>query len=759
MSIGKITRRVFLGGAAAIAGGLAVGYYSYRRPYPNPLADDLAAGEATFNPYVKIAADNTITIIVPRAEMGQGVTTTLAAMVAEELDVDLHAVEIEHGPAAPAYYNRSILAEGAPFPVFDESILAETVRTLQGGVSRLFGIQATGGSTSVRDAYEKMRQAGSAARLMLTEAAARRWGLAAADLKTENGRVADPASGKSLSYGELATEAATLDPPSKIELRPRSQWRYLGKSPGRTDTAAKVTGKAVFGIDAVLPDMLYGTVKISPRFGAGAKRVDTAAALKIPGVVRIVPIEAPMGSGFGIVAENTWAAFKGAEALEVEWQDAPYPTDTAGLMGVIEDTLNSDESGFSLRDDGDAEAALSDVPAEDLVKAEYRAPYLAHACMEPMNATARWNGSRLEVWSPNQSPTLVQMAAASAFDIEAGDVIVHTTLLGGGFGRRVDVDFSLYAAIMARHTEDRPIKVTWSREEDIRHDAYRPAAIGRFRARVGKGRPPAAMAARIAASSPVRGVMARTFPGLPAAGPDRTIVEGTFDQPYEFADCKVTGLIAPQPVPAGFWRSVGFSYNAFFNETFLDEVAERAGLDPLEMRLDLMQPWPTAVKLMKKVAGMSGWGAPAPKDRGKGIAFSLSFGSWVAQVVEVRDTGDGIRIENVWCAADPGEVLDPAIFKAQIQSGVVFGLSSAIGQEITFRDGEVVEGNFDDYDAVRMPQCPIIEVALLENAPRLGGAGEVGTPPSIPALGNAIYAATGTRIRELPFSKAVTFVG
>lgn len=758
MNIGKITRRTFLGAVVAVGGGLAVGYYFYRKPYPNPLKDGLADGEATFNPFVKISADNSVTIIVPRAEMGQGVTTTLAALVAEELDVDLDAVHVEHGPASPAYYNQAMLAESAPFPAFDHGMVADSVRAVQGGVSKVFGIQATGGSSSVRDGYEKMRHAGCAARMMLVKAAALRWGVAESTLETSDGTVRDPASGKTATYGALAAAAATQKPPSEIVLRDKSKWRYLGKSPGRTDCLAKVTGTAGFGIDVALPDMLYGTVKMSPRFGAKAKSMDDSAALKVPGVRKVVAIDAPMGSGFGIIADNTWAAFKGAEALEVTWEEASYPADTTGLMAQIADTLNGDDDGFSLRDDGDAAAILAAAPAEELIEAEYRAPYLAHTCMEPMNATARWTGNKLELWSPNQAPTVIQMALSSQFGIESEDITVNTTFLGGGFGRRAEMDFSLYAAAVARYADGRPVKVTWSREEDVRHDAYRPAAIGRFRARVKKGETPAAMLARIAGPSPVRGVMARTFPSLPAAGPDRTVIEGVFDQPYAIKDYKVTGLISPGSIPVGFWRSVGNSFNGFFNETFLDEVAHKAGLDSVAMRFEMMKSYPTAVKVMEKVASMANWGAPLAQGHGKGVAFTLSFGSWVGQVVEVSVADDAIRIENVWCAADCGEVLDPAIFKSQVQSAIIYGLSSAMGQEITFADGEVQESNFDTYDAMRINQCPIIEVAILENSPHMGGAGEIGTPPSIPALGNAIFAATGKRIRELPLSKAVTFV-
>jgi len=724
MNIRKIARRTFLIGAVAAAGGVAVGFYYVRRPHDNPLLDGLAHDERAFNPYVKIAADGTVTIFVPRAEMGQGVQTTLAALVAEELDVELDAVQIKHGPAAAAYYNGAMLAEVPATAEPEDGAMASVMKTVTGSVSKVLGLQVTGGSSATRDAFDKMRHAGCAARMMLERAAAQRWNVDAARLETENGFVINPATGRKLGYGELAAEAAQVEPPRDIELRPKSQWRLLGKAQPRTDLRGKVTGVARFGIDVDLPDMLFGTVRISPRFGAKTKSFDDTAALKVPGVLKIVPIDTTFGAGFGVIAENTWAAFRGAEALEVEWQDAAYPADTAGLMGLIEQALDG-EDGHVLADDGDAVAALDAAPADQVIRAEYRVPYLAHACMEPMNATAQWTGGRLEIWAPNQGPTLVRMAVASALDIDGDNITVNTTLLGGGFGRRAEVDFALYAAIVARAAGGRPVKVTWTREEDTRHDAYRPAAIGRFRARIEKGAAPKVIQARIAGSSPTQSIMARTFPAFSPGGKDPSIGEGSFDPPYAFTDRFVTEAIPEWPIPVGFWRSVGYSYNGFFHESFMDEIAHRSGIDPVKMRLELTQPWPAAHGVIAKVAEMADWGAPLPEGKGKGVAFVFSFGTWVAQVVQVANTEDGILIEKVWCAADPGEVLDPRIFATQMQSGIIFGLSSAIGQEITFADGEVEQGNFDSYDAVRLNQCPEIEVALLQNAVRMGGAGDV----------------------------------
>lgn len=754
--MGKIARRAFLIGTAAVAGGLAVGYYYVRRPHPNPLLADAAEGEAVFNPYVKVAADGTITIITPRAEMGQGVHTTLAALVAEELDVELDAVQIEHGPAGDTYYNAAMLEEGGPFPIFDESFAARATATASGALSKMLGLQVTGGSSSIRDGYVKMREAGCAARELLVAAAAARWNVDAGSLKTGGGRVSNPASGESLAYGELAAAAARLDPPSEMRLREPGDWRLLGKPVARTDIPAKADGSAEFGVDVRLPDMLYGTVVIAPRFGAQPQKADTAAAEQVPGVRKVVPIDILSGAGFGIIADNTWAAFQGARALDVTWGPAAYPADSDALMTTIAGSLDG-EDGFTLRENGDAPAALDAADGGEILEAEYRAPYLAHACMEPMNATARLRDGRLEIWAPNQAPTIIQMVAAGLAGLETEQVSVNTTYLGGGFGRRGEVDFPLYAVELAKHTDGRPVKVTWTREEDTRHDTYRPAAVARFRARLGGDRQVDAFEGRFAAPSIIQSVMARTFPDIAPAGPDRTIVEGAFDQPYSFAHHRIAGTPVDIPIPVGFWRSVGNSQNAFFHESFIDEIAAAAGKDPVALRLELMREHPTAQKVVERVAEMANWGASLPAGRGKGLAFTLSFGAWVGQVVEVSTGEDGLRVEQVWCAADLGHVMDPAIVEAQMMSGIVYGLSAAIGQQITFADGMVEQGNFDDYDALRMDRCPRIDVALLENAKKMGGAGEPGLPPVAPALGNAIFAATGTRLRQMPFGEAVDF--
>jgi isoquinoline 1-oxidoreductase beta subunit len=755
-NVGKIARRTFLIGAAAVAGGVAVGYWYVSRPYANPLEGELAEGEATFNPYVKIAPDNTITVIAPRAEMGQGVSTTLAALVAEELDVPLEMVKVEHGPASFAYYNAALLEEGGPFPFYDRSLMAETVRGALGGVSKVLGFQGTGGSSSTRDAFDKMRQAGAAARHVLVQAAGQRLGVAASELTTGDGGVTHKASGRSVTYGEVAAAAAAVEPPSTIRLKEKSEWKLLGKPQMRVDMLAKVTGAPIFGIDTVLPDMLFGTVKMSPRFRAKPVKADLSKAEKMPGVVQIVPLDTSYGHGFGVIAQNTWAAFQAAEAIEVEWNAGDYPADGAAISQALTDALASGE-GSALRDDGDVDTTFADAPRERLVEANYEVPFLAHACMEPMNATARLSDGVLDVWSPNQMPTLTRYLCAQAVGVERDRVNVHTTHLGGGFGRRGEMDFSVYAALLAKEAGGRPVKVTWTREEDIRHDVYRPAAAGRFQARLGGDGLPEALDMRIASPSVIGSALRRMFPSVSPLGPDRTITDGSHNQPYAIPNYRVTGIAADIGVPVGFWRSVGNSINGFFHECFMDEIAAAGKTDPLELRRKLIAPWPTAVKVIDKVAEMAKWGEPLAPGRAKGFAFTLSFGGWVAEVVQVADTPDGIRIEKVWIAADVGTALDPGIIEAQLVSGAIFGLSAAMGQEITFADGMVEQSNFHDFDAMRISQCPAFEVAILENAERMGGVGEIGTPPAAPALANAVFALTGRRIRSLPLSREVAF--
>lgn len=744
-----ITRRTFMGLGLAGAGGLAVGYYYYKKPYDNPLLAMAAENDAVLTPYVLITPDNQITIIAPRAEMGQGVHTTLAALVAEELDVTLEQVNVIHGPASKAYYNEAMFVDGGPFPFFDESITAGIARQSMKVVSKFLALQVTGGSSASIDAYVKMREAGCAARMALVGAAAARWDVSADDLQTANGIIINPADGNRLTYGEVASDAAGMAPPSKLALRPRSEWKILGKSQQRVESLDKVTGAPIFGIDVQLPDMLYGTVKMSPHYGVGAKTFDKVAALDVSGVLDVIEIETTTGSGFGIIAENTWAAFQGAEALEVLWHTPPYPLDSAGMKTKLDEALAA-APDFELNVKGD------EAPAN--ISATYEVPYLAHTTMEPMNATAQLLNGKLELWLGTQAPGLAQSTCANLLGIDVEDITVNTLRMGGGFGRRTEVDVPLYAAAMAAKTGGHPIKVTWSREEDMTHDTYRPMAKGVFGASIVDGKL-SGLSVDIASPSILGSIMGRTFPSLSPTGPEKIVLEGGYDQPSVIPNTRFSAHIADLPIPIGFWRSVGNSFNGFFYESFIDEVAAYLNQDPLDFRLSMLNnaEHKPAREVLKHVAAMSGWGTPLPAGKGRGIAHVISFGTWVAQVVQV-DVTNGVKIEKVWCAADPGLVLDPANFKAQMMSGIVYGLSQALDQEVTFADGRVEQTNFPDFDAMRMAQCPEILVELLENAPKMGGAGEPGTPPSTPALANAIFNANGQRIRSMPLSREIDFI-
>ncbi len=756
--IATITRRTFLAGAAVIAGGAAFGYYKYKQPFDNPLEGDLAEGESTFNPYVKIGADNTITIIAPRAEMGQGVYTTLAALVAEELDVTLEQIDIEHGPGSAAYYNEAVMRDSAPVPAFEHGLLADSIRSGLTVASKFLAFQVTGGSSSTADAYERMRYAGAMAREMLKAAAAEKLGVAPSSLKTDAGQIMDPASGKVLTYGEVAAAAAKLDPPSDVPLRQKSEWKMLGKPQMRKDMPAKVTGAPVFGIDVDLPDMLYATVRMNPQPGGGMKGFDDTQAKAMRGVKKILRIDSPYGKGVAVVADNTWRAFKAAEAVEIEWEDGSGPRSSDEVGNLLDKALGSGDF-FSLRTIGEPDIVFADAPREKIVEAVYDAPFLSHATMEPMNATARFKDGVLDLWAPNQTPPLMALVGSLVAGIEDDKINVHTTFLGGGFGRRLEPDFADYAVRIAMETGGQPVKVTWTREEDVTHGPYRPVARGRYRAVMDDSGLPKAFVGAVASPSVVASTLKRILPGVPAAGPDNTLVHGAFDQPYSIPNYRIDGYKVPiEGIDVASWRSVGNSFNAFMHESFIDELAHAGGKDPLEFRRALMKDYPVALAILDKLADISGWGNALPAGKARGLAFTLSFGTWVGEVVQVADVNGDIRVEKVWCVADPGLVIDPRNFEAQMMSGIIFGLSAGIGQKITFSDGVVEQSNFHDFDAMRMYQCPEIEIITLENSGQLSGAGEPGLPPVAPALANAIFALNGKRVRRMPLNEEVTFV-
>lgn len=741
--LGTIARRTFLIGSTAIAGGAAFGVWAYKTPYGNPLEAGLSEGEATLTPYVKIDQDG-VTIITPRAEMGQGIHTTLAALVAEELDVELEDVRVEHGPASKAYFNDGITEEAVPFAATDHSEKAERMRGVVKKVGKLLGMQITGGSSSIPDGYIKMRIAGAAARAALIGAAAKQWDVDADTLSTDNGAVVSP-DGKRLDYTQLAVAASDIKLPKEPELKPRSEWKILGKTMPRVDVVGKSTGTAQFSIDVRFADMLYAAVKMGPYMLCPITGHDASKAEAMPGVKKIVPLS----DGVAVLATNTWNAMQAANAITVDYDTPNYPADTAGQIAATAASFDAEPDGEN-RNDGNVEEALDG----NVIEREYYVPYLAHATMEPMNAAVLLKDGRLDIWVGNQLPTQIVVEAKKHLDISAENVHVHTTLMGGAFGRRAEMDYIIQALHIAKSVEGTPIKLTWSREDDMRHDAYRPMAMARFAGKVENGKA-VALDAKYAAPSVLTSQMGRIGTSVP--GPDATIVQSAWDQPYGIPNYRVRGYRPEVMLPLGSWRSVGASQNAFFTESMIDEMAHEARVDPYKFRMDMMTD-EASKAVLARVATMAKWGSSLPSNRARGIAFCLSFGVPTAEVVEIVQTENGIKIDKAWAAVDVGIALDPGNIEAQVQGGLNFGLAAAMTGEITVKDGAVEQGNFHDYDSIRMYQASSVEVAILESGKKIRGIGEPGTPPAAPALANAIFALTGQRIRSLPLRNAVDFV-
>lgn len=740
-----IARRGFLIGSAAVAGGVVFGVYKYHQPHPNPLLADPVQGTTALTPYLRIDAQG-VTIITPRAEMGQGVQSTLAALVAEELDLTWNGLRIEHGPPAAAYFNEAGVTEGVPFSPLDHSATAEMMRGTMGVLAKFLAMQFTGGSSSMPDAFDKMRQAGATARWALVQAAAEHWQLSAATLKTRGGAVVAP-DGRTLPYTKLALAAAQLKLPASVPLKPREQWQLLGTALPRLDTVAKINGTATYAIDVILPDMVYAAVRKNPALEAPLKAFDPAPALAMKGVLKVVAIP----GGVAAIADNTWRAMQAVRAVQCDWAPPVHADSTQALIEHITASFNDTHEDSQLRNDGDIVTALQ---GKKILEAEYRAPFLAHAPLEPPTAVARLHEGQLDVWVGTQMPTLVLEQSAKLAGLETSKVHLHVTSMGGSFGRRLETDFIDQVVRLAMAMPGKAVKLTWSREEDLTQDAFRPAAVARLRGATGEGKA-IALDVRVASLSVLASQGARA--GLAIPGPDKLIADGTYEQPYGIAHYRATAYRAPTSIPVSSWRSVGNSFNGFFMEGFIDELAHQAGADPLAFRLGLLTHEPSR-QVLQAVADLANWDQPLAQGRGRGVAYHLSFGVPVAEVVEVTQTPKGIRIDRVCIAADVGTALDPRNIEAQLQGAVIFGLSAAMFGEITFAQGAVEQKNFHQYESLRMHQSPFIEVKVLALGGPIRGIGEPGTPPAAPALANAIFNATGQRIRELPLRKHIVFV-
>ncbi|MDF2994606.1 MAG: aldehyde dehydrogenase [Xanthobacteraceae bacterium] len=702
----QLSRRALLTAAAAAGGGLLIGF-----PLRQPARAQAPAKLPVPNAFIRIGPDNKVTFLVPYVEMGQGAYTAQMQILAEELEVDPSTVTVE--PAPP-----------------DEPLYANP----------LLGGQITGGSASLRGAWITLRTAGACARLMLVEAAARQWGVAVESCTAANGTVTHAASGRTLSYGALATAAAQLPVPQSPALKKPGSFKVVGKPTPRVDTPAKVTGEAKFGIDARVPGMRYAFVSACPVFGGTLASIDDSAALKVPGVQQVVRIE----DALAVVARNSWAARTGLAALRVTWNDGPNANlDTAALIAELDAGL--DRQGLIATNTGDTAAA--EAGAASRYQADFRQPILAHAALEPLSCTVHVRDGGCEIWLGSQVLGRAQKAAADALGVPLDKVVAHNHLLGGGFGRRLETDYVSQAVKLAKNVEG-PVKITWTREEDMRHDYYR--YLNNSRVTVGldaKGQP-VSWRHRVVGPN----IMSRFLPIYQKDGVDLDIV-GSAHGPYDIPNVFIEYVRqeAPNGLNTGNWRGVGATRNVYIVESVMDELAARAGRDPVEYRLGLMQGAPRVRAALEIAARMAQWGRKLPERTAMGVATFTDFGSYLAVIAQVRVANSGhVTVEHVWCAVDTGIPINPDIIRAQIEGGIVFGLTAALQGRITVAKGRVVEGNFDTYPVMRMRESPPIEVHIIESEADPGGVGEPGTSGAIAAVANAVAAATGRRAFTLP---------
>ena len=750
--MGKLTRRAFLITGAAVTGGLVVGAGYLSSIDMTGLDGSINAdGTVSLNAWIRIGEDGTITFAVPRTEMGQGVHTALPMLVAEELEVDLGGdnIRVEHPVEELAVYANYTLG----LNVRPE----EATGPLYWAGKKVFGIFpyiGTGGSTSVVAAWEPLRVAGASARLMLAEAAADAWQVPADECFGEDGHIVHRPTGRRLAYGELARAAAAKAPTENPPLKPASEFKLIGRATARLDIPSKVIGEAMFGIDVTLPNMAYAAIRQSPVFGGTVKSMDADVVRSMPGVVEVVNL----GDAVGVIADNTWHAKQAVEALPVEFNDnGNAGGSSAQWLADMHRALDA-EDAHAFRDDGDVDAAIAG--SKRVVEATYETPFLAHACMEPMNCTALFENGKAEIWMSSQSPLTGRWGAQRGAELAGAEVTepvtTHVTLTGGGFGRRADLDLSKQAVALAASVPGRPVKLVWSREEDVQHDMYRPPAVSRFRAALDADGMPTAWAHRIVTQSIEHSFGERNLPwGGGNGAKDQLSVEGASHLAYAVPKARIDLVDYSTPVPVGFWRSVGHSNNAFFVESFLDECAHAAGTDPVAYRRHLLADNPRHRAVLDLLAEKSGWGRPLSAGRGRGLALHESFRSIVGEVVEVTVAEDGaLAIDRVVCVVDCGTVINPDTVKAQMEGAILFGLTAALYGEITIEAGRVVQSNFYNYDMLRMAQAPAIETHIVPSTEPPGGVGEPGLPPALPALTNAIYAATGERIRTLPVTKS-----
>ena len=698
------SRRNFLKTSAALSGGLMVGFQL-------PAFGEAASTATAMNGWVRVGSDNTITIICHRSEMGQGTYTSIPMLIAEELEVDVSRVKIEMAGADPMYINS------------------------------LLGGQLTGGSTSVRDAFDSMRKVGAQARMMLISAAANEWKIPESDCRAENGSVVSK-GGKKLFYGQLATKAATLPVPKEVTLKDAKAWKIIGKPVKRLDTLAKVTGKAEYGIDVQLPGMLIASLAQCPVLGGKPISVDDAKAKSMPGVIAVVKID----DGVAVVAKSFWQAKTARDALNITWDNGKgAQLSSAGISQGLKDALA--KPAATLKKTGDVDKAMNG--AAKKLEASYELPFLAHATMEPMNFTADVRADGCDIYGPTQFPQMAEGVAMQITGLPKEKVKVHTTFLGGGFGRRIDVDF-IVQAVQISKAVGKPVKLIWTREDDMTHDFYRPVSLTTLAGGLDASGKPIAMQFRLTSPS----VTARLFPAFVKDGVEPFMAEAAL-VPYDIANTNVELAIHDAGVRVGYWRSVSHALNCFANESFVDEMAAVAGKDPVAYRLAMLtgKEAERFRNVLNIATSKANWGK-APKGRFQGVALMEGYGTYVAQVSEVSINKGEVRVHKVTCAVDCGTMVNPDIVKAQIESSVAYGMSAVLLSKITFKDGKVEQSNFHDYQVLRMNQMPVVDVHLVASTEKPGGIGEPVTATCGPSVANAVFAATGKRIRKLPIEAA-----
>jgi isoquinoline 1-oxidoreductase beta subunit len=712
LSTDGLSRRRFLEVGAAAGGGLLL---SLSLPLAKGDAETAAADGFVPNAFIRIGSDGQINLTMPYVEMGQGAYTSISMLIAEELEVELTQVQLEHAPPDEKLYRNPLL-----------------------------GVQATGNSNAMRGAWQPMRQAGAIARTMLVAAAAKRWAVDPASCRAQSGEVLHASTGRKIKYGDLAADAASMPTPENVALKRPEAFKLIGTPARRLDTPAKVNGTAIYGIDVRPPGVKIATLAQSPVFGGRVKSVDDAVAKTIEGVRQIIRLD----DAVAVVADHMWAARKGLAAIQIEWDKGPHANLTVDeIAGELEKATLS--SGPVAQNIGDVDKAMASAVTK--VEATYQVPFLAHATMEPMNCTAHVSKDGCEIWVGNQALARAQAAAAAAAGLPLDKVVVHNHLIGGGFGRRLESDGVTRAVQIAQHV-DGPVKVVWTREEDIRHDMYRPYWFDRISGGLDGNGMPVAWNHRFAGSS----VIARWLPPGFNNGLDPDSTEGAIDLVYALPNLHVEYVrVEPPAIPTAFWRSVGPSHNVFVTESFMDELAAAAKQDAVAYRSSLLDKSPRAKAVLALAAEKAGWGQPLPERVGRGVSLQFAFATYMAQVAEVEVAKDGaVRVRRVVCAVDCGTVVNPDTVQAQIQGAIIFGITAALYGEITLKNGQVEQGNFDTYRMLRINEAPAIEVYIVQSSEPPGGMGECGTSAIAPAVTNAIFAATGKRLRKLPVDTA-----